>query len=495
MAHPKIIAIAGSKGGIGKTVLSANLSIYLASIGRRVVALDADAQGPNLHGSLGIAPEVVRENSRGPGADPQLLPCSIPDLHLWSPGVDQSHGPLGRRTSLREVHARIGQLAADYVVVDLGAGVRPELVRLWLDAHMGLYVLAPDPGALENTHRFVRRAFATAVLRVVHTQQPHRREAMRRHLRSMGHTPSPMDLVRRLEAAGDPLSPVVRETIDGFALNFIVSQTRARSDLELGDALRSAIRRREGLNPRYFGYVDFDETVVNTSRICRPLLIENPAAKASRCLERIARRLMTLDAGKLRQPLLNQVPPGSHHDMLEVDRGASEEEVRRAHKRMREIFTHNALACYGLFSAKALEAVRARVEEAHDVLLDPARRRTYEVSVFPESTGPRSSRPAPRDEASLPAAPRITAETEFNGATLRAVRESMGLELRDISSKTKIGTAYLDAIECESFFDLPAPVYTRGFVVELAKCLKLDPEHVAQTYMRRFNQARGRGAA
>ena len=33
---------------------------------------------------------------------------------------------------------------------------------------------------------------------------------------------------------------------------------------------------------------------------------------------------------------------------------------------------------------------------------------------------------------------------------------------------------------------MPAAVYVRGFVTEVAKCLRLDPEQVSQSYLRRY---------
>jgi flagellar biosynthesis protein FlhG len=82
----------------------------------------------------------------------------------------------------------------------------------------------------------------------------------------------------------------------------------------------------------------------------------------------------------------------------------------------------------------------------------------------------------------------IGPDTEFTGALLRTVRESQGLELADISAKTKIGRAHLQALEDERFDDLPALVYTRGFLVELAKQLGLDPTQVQKTYLRRLRE-------
>ena len=45
----RVVAVGGGKGGIGKTLVSANLSIALAQKGFRVAVVDADLGGANLH--------------------------------------------------------------------------------------------------------------------------------------------------------------------------------------------------------------------------------------------------------------------------------------------------------------------------------------------------------------------------------------------------------------------------------------------------------------
>src|SRR3954469_17829159 len=49
-----IIAVGSGKGGVGKSLLAANLGIYLTQLGKRVILFDADLGGANLHTFVGV---------------------------------------------------------------------------------------------------------------------------------------------------------------------------------------------------------------------------------------------------------------------------------------------------------------------------------------------------------------------------------------------------------------------------------------------------------
>jgi flagellar biosynthesis protein FlhG len=483
----RTLAVAGSKGGAGKSVIACNLAIYLSTLGRSTLVVDFDRSGPHLHTLLGVAPRLPAPRVGGDTDElPTVQPTPLPSLHLLASGPGDGEPDRAGR-SRDELLRLVDTIDCDYLVLDLGAGNDGELLDAYLRADLALYVTVPEPPAVEGTYRFVRALFVRALRNAAEGPD---RTALMRIADELGGQPVPRELVEALEAEGHPLAARARSLLFEQQLHFLVNQTRVRADLELGDSICSAAWQRLGAQLHYLGYIDYDDNVWASVRERTPLLVKSPGTKASKNLEKLARRLLALDSGKGAQRTPRSVPRGSHHDLLEVERGATDEEVRRAYRRMREVYAPEALCCYGLYSEEELERVRVRLDEAFDVLLDPARRRPYELSVFPEVASEQlEEAPNEARERELPPAPVITPETEFDGSTLRAVRESQGLELKQISRRTKINLTYLEAVESDDFAALPALVYVRGFVAEMAKCLRLDPVHVAHTYVRRVKRS------
>lgn len=68
------------------------------------------------------------------------------------------------------------------------------------------------------------------------------------------------------------------------------------------------------------------------------------------------------------------------------------------------------------------------------------------------------------------------------GDALRAARESRGLTLEQVETTTRIRRVFLEALEEDRFDELPAPVYTRGFIRNYARLLGLDPDDVVAAY-------------
>ena len=88
----------------------------------------------------------------------------------------------------------------------------------------------------------------------------------------------------------------------------------------------------------------------------------------------------------------------------------------------------------------------------------------------------------------------IPADAEFNGELLRRVRESYGLSLQQVAERTRITRIHLENVEADRYDRLPATVYLRGILVNLARELRLDPARVSKTYLLAAQRPHARGS-
>jgi cytoskeletal protein RodZ len=79
--------------------------------------------------------------------------------------------------------------------------------------------------------------------------------------------------------------------------------------------------------------------------------------------------------------------------------------------------------------------------------------------------------------------------------TLRSARERSGLEIEEISARTKINPVFLRALETGHFEVLPGHFFTRAFIRSYAHELGLSPDEVAAAYDRAHGAAPPTGVA
>jgi flagellar biosynthesis protein FlhG len=507
---PRVVAFGGGKGGVGKSLVAANVGIFLATLGKRVILVDGAFGAANLHIFAGV-PRPARTLAEalaagGPSLAELAVATHVPGVKLiggvYDPAWIANPGPAQVRVVAEQLH----QLPADWVVVDLGPGLSSATLELFLEADLSVLVAVPDPTSIELMHRFVRAAFLKRLERRGLAQLAQLDEEVTTTTYEGG-TPSALDIYLAAVAAQKPEVADLRDAILGFSPHLVINSARSKSDMELGRAVASVARRRLGTPLRYLGHLEYDEAVWASTRRRRPLLIEHPETRIAKCFERVARGLMAARPAVTDGDVL---PSDSHYELLEVAPTASFEDIRRANRRIRDIYGAESIAVSGLYDPASLEAVHRRLDLAYTTLMDAAKRKDYDLDLFPDGvpmpiaqsvTAPLAdiTAPPPRvakadDPAQLvvrPPMPEINARTEFSGPLLRQIREAVGVELREIAERSKIGMAYLQALEGEIFGKLPAPVYVRGFLAEYARALGLDAERVKQTYLDRYRAWRG----
>jgi flagellar biosynthesis protein FlhG len=498
--RPRIVAFASGRGGTGQSLLAANVAVYLAQAAKKVVALDADPAGGPLHQLLGASrpPRGFGEFLRGKtmGLGEIIADTPIAGVGLVG-GEGSAFGTPRPKQTAKATLSAITALEVDYVVIDLGPADSTLTLDLFLAADVPILVTLPDPASIEATYRFVKSGF---VRRLRATRGLDRLVA-----NTTGPPPAALDLYRAIREIGGQAEKLAQE-IRRYRTFFVVNQTRTMPDLKLGGFMSTAARRRLGHAFEYLGHVESDETVWLAARRRRSLVAEYPEGKASKNIERLGRRILSLESEREREPRPPATPlrleeEQTYYEILETEPGVSDEEVRRAYRTIKDIYASGSLVVAGLYEDSELAELHARVNAAHDTLFAPERRRQYDLAL-PEADLARAVRaaatagrrtPMPVAPSSSPSDDRqegseaiLDPSAEVTGALLRKLRETRGIELGDIAQRTKISERYLRAIEDERFAEMPAAVYVRGYVMEYARALRLDAPRVAESYLARY---------
>lgn len=493
---PRIIAVAGGKGGVGKSLLAANVGIFLATIGKRVVLVDAALGSANLHTFVGaMRPHRTLAELLGQSdVDVEDIAEStpIPGLRLISGQRDPSWVAHPRVGQVKRLTERLPELDADVVVIDLPPGTSSLMLELFLIADIRVSVVVPEPTSVELCYRLLRAAFVRQLKRADLAEAAKMTPAEQQEFESG--IPSPADIYFRALERDQTVAERLREQMDNFAPQIVVNSARSKADMELGESMASAGRRRMGIPIGYMGHIEYDEAVWVALRRRRPLLVEHPESRVAKCIEKVARRMIGY----------KQVPTQvsfdeNHYELFDVAPTSSFEDIRRANRRIREVYSAHSVVINGLYTQQRLDDLHRRIEGAYRTLMDSTRRAEYDEELFPnglpsrnilgESAATAQLEPPPPPE-DRPEMPVLTPDTDFTGALLQRVREARGIQLRDVAERSKIGMTYLQAIEDERFNKLPAVVYVRGFLVEYAKILGVDQERVLDTYLERYRKAK-----
>lgn len=164
------VFLTGGKGGVGKSLIAANLGCALAARGRRILLVDFDLSLANLDVLLDVTPERTSADLLSGAATLEecLVRFDLPEnahAHSRSGGLWILPGACGesdlaradaarRRHLLREVFR--ASAGFDLILGDGAAGVAPDQLAFAAAAHQVLAVTTSDPAALTDAYGLVK---------------------------------------------------------------------------------------------------------------------------------------------------------------------------------------------------------------------------------------------------------------------------------------------------------------------------------------------------
>ena len=291
----RTVAIASGKGGVGKTVITANLSLSLAqqfgTRNRPVVAIDLDLGCENLNSCLGVRSPNGTINSflsrKVPSLRHILTPTPQKHLHMicssYSGSPEMALTERLKKNLLDEASA----LEASWVLMDLGAGTSGDVLDLFLGATEKIIVITPEALSLHNAFLFLKTLILHYLWRelgkegLLSSVKPTWQKLIddRQDI-------SIPELIDRIRDWDRYAAYVLTGLIDDLKIKFLVNQYRGSSE-------NSHLKNFHHLlfkylcvrtNISYLGFVYFDEGVRKSVQAIKPFLLDSPENQAAQDL-------------------------------------------------------------------------------------------------------------------------------------------------------------------------------------------------------------------
>lgn len=180
--RPRIWAIGGGKGGVGKSVVSILLALELARNNQKTVLVDADLGGANLHTLMGVKSPVRTLNDfvmrKYPAIEDICIRTQVSNLDLICGASEILSLANPQFAQKNKIVQSVVQITADHVILDLGAGTSYNVLDFFLIADNPIVVLTPQPISIQNAYAFIRNAVYRKLSRMA-SQQSSLQEVIR----------------------------------------------------------------------------------------------------------------------------------------------------------------------------------------------------------------------------------------------------------------------------------------------------------------------------
>ena len=288
----RIVSIASGKGGVGKSVVAANLALLLVKKGHQVVLADLDIGGADSHILFGLLnpPLTLTDFLDRRVESLEQIAQTIPGFAGLRiiPGTGDTLGTANMAYSKKKRLIRhFQEIQADVIIVDIGAGTSYHALDFFLMADHHLAVATPDPTSVLDLYRFIKLAAIRRVLSMFLAQDVMAEGLADRDFSSVEEV---LDVAGKTDEAGRGIAEM---TLQAFQPALVLNRISGRSRVNVLQ-LKKLLKEYVGGDLTLLGEIPDDPAMERAVRNYLPVVESDPASPAAVALGKTADALARL---------------------------------------------------------------------------------------------------------------------------------------------------------------------------------------------------------
>ena len=292
----QIIPIASGKGGVGKSLLSANLAIALGQAGKKVLLVDLDLGASNLHLVIGQqAPKAgIGTFLTGQSKFEDIITKTDYENVSFIAGDSEIPGLTSLKASQKnDLIKNFSKVDADYLILDLGAGTHLTILDMFLLSPQGIVVTAPTVTATLNGYLFLKNV----VFRMMYNTFKHDSPACK-YLNNVKTDTASLQklyipkLIETLEQVDPESTELFKKRMKEFHPRLVLNMIDDPKDADRSLKIRRSCQQYLGLDLEHLGVI-YRDTMQDKALASRlPVIVYKPQSILSQAVYRIADKII-----------------------------------------------------------------------------------------------------------------------------------------------------------------------------------------------------------
>ena len=260
---------------------------------KKVIIIDADLGGANLHTLLGIRyPEHTLNDflkRRIDNLNEVCIETPIDNLKLISGGDDILYLANPKYSQKARILRNLKKLDADYILLDLGAGSSFNILDFFIYTEGKIVVVSPFPTSVQNAYGFIKSALYRRLSQLF-SKNDQILNLIKKSIDpgSKEKINSVVELIAAVDKIDGESASVMNQEIDNFKIKLIVNMAKSEEDIKVGDIIRVVSDKYLGVNVDVLKPVPFDTLVEKSIILTNPLLLNERGSEVAMSIYEIA---------------------------------------------------------------------------------------------------------------------------------------------------------------------------------------------------------------